>query len=664
MTNVAAERDAFEAWYAKRHPKPTHENSTWAHCAKMDDWEVWQARAGAAPAAVAPQGERQWICPTRTVADLVNNLLTMDQALPIYGAQYIERDGRRCAIAVPPTVSRERVKDGRWIGQGEELNAAVVWTRAEQPAAVTGPDHPLGRIYPSTEQDGHRCAGCSRTFAEASQEAPGDTSCVYCGNDDWREPAAPALEAPAAPESAPWCPDVCPITGRPFFMWITHHETGVKVPTYGGPFDSYTLPVKGSDGSFECERYDHDRGGWLTDEIQDVGLTLVDDQSFIVAPDHPRYTEVEEFANGAATLAAAKPGSMIAVPFDLIASACSAIDKKRDAPKTLAELRRYTTGDLSRALEAPADPAVEALRALMSLVRREAPHLSGKVMGDADAILAGAALAAAPQAPRLGEDALHLLHRLLSNQHTLTGPEFRAELEKIVAEESARHAAAPQAPAAPMDDLAQLVKQLVRALRKAAPGNDLADKALDYLKRQGLQGSPLRATPEAPQTHAGLLAAAAHIQAKAQAHLDERGSYDPDTGAVEMSESNQEHFNTLDELAEEIRLMADKAAPASCDKPPAGWTCSRASGHDGPCAAAPAAPAVDAQAERDTAFEAVRKRLCGLPRYSFVLDDDGVVRREQDRIGNWIEFDDAHELFDPVAVDAAIAAQAKEGGGA
>lgn len=70
------------------------------------------------------------------------------------------------------------------------------------------------------------------------------------------------------------------------------------------------------------------------------------------------------------------------------------------------------------------------------------------------------------------------------------------------------------------------------------------------------------------------------------------------------------------------------------------------------------APAVDATAERDAAFEAVRKRLCGLQRYSFVLDDDGVVRREQDRIGNWIEFDEAHALFDPVAVDAAIAAQA------
>ena len=55
----------------------------------------------------------------------------------------------------------------------------------------------------------------------------------------------------------------------------------------------------------------------------------------------------------------------------------------------------------------------------------------------------------------------------------------------------------------------------------------------------------------------------------------------------------------------------------------------------------------------DAAFEAVRKRLCGVQRYSFVLDDDGLVRRVQDRTGNWIEFDEAHALFDPVAVDAA-----------
>lgn len=41
-------------------------------------------------------------------------------------------------------------------------------------------------------------------------------------------------------------------------------------------------------------------------------------------------------------------------------------------------------------------------------------------------------------------------------------------------------------------DLAALVRQLARSLRKAAPEHDLPVKALDYLKRKGLQGSPLR----------------------------------------------------------------------------------------------------------------------------------------------------------------------------
>jgi len=42
------------------------------------------------------------------------------------------------------------------------------------------------------------------------------------------------------------------------------------------------------------------------------------------------------------------------------------------------------------------------------------------------------------------------------------------------------------------DDLAALVRQLVRSLREAAPQHALPDKAMDYLKRKGLQGSPLR----------------------------------------------------------------------------------------------------------------------------------------------------------------------------
>jgi hypothetical protein len=43
--NTNTERAKFEEWYAKRHPTPVHENATWAHASKIDDWEVWQARA-------------------------------------------------------------------------------------------------------------------------------------------------------------------------------------------------------------------------------------------------------------------------------------------------------------------------------------------------------------------------------------------------------------------------------------------------------------------------------------------------------------------------------------------------------------------------------------------------------------------------------------------
>lgn len=40
---------------------------------------------------------------------------------------------------------------------------------------------------------------------------------------------------------------------------------------------------------------------------------------------------------------------LILIPRGLIGAACSVIDKKRDAPKVLAELRRHTIGDLSAA---------------------------------------------------------------------------------------------------------------------------------------------------------------------------------------------------------------------------------------------------------------------------------------------------------------------------
>ena len=53
-------------------------------------------------------------------------------------------------------------------------------------------------------------------------------------------------------------------------------------------------------------------------------------------------------------------------------------------------------------------------------------------------------------------------------------------------------------------DLTMLVAQLVRALRKAAPEHELPARALGYLQRKGLCGSPLRETPNAEITGSAL----------------------------------------------------------------------------------------------------------------------------------------------------------------
>lgn len=64
-------------------------------------------------------------------------------------------------------------------------------------------------------------------------------------------------------------PDKCPITRRDFFCVIEHPELGA-VPTYGGPFDSYTIPEMGGEPTepwhvrpLLVHRFDHDAGHWV-----------------------------------------------------------------------------------------------------------------------------------------------------------------------------------------------------------------------------------------------------------------------------------------------------------------------------------------------------------------------------------------------------------------
>lgn len=79
-----------------------------------------------------------------------------------------------------------------------------------------------------------------------------------------------------------WKPERCPVTNRPFFLWIEHPTVGM-VPTYGGPYDSYTIPEVDNDGEFSCERFDHDEGGWVDGVC--LNVRLIDDQQQVVDED-------------------------------------------------------------------------------------------------------------------------------------------------------------------------------------------------------------------------------------------------------------------------------------------------------------------------------------------------------------------------------------------
>ena len=95
---------------------------------------------------------------------------------------------------------------------------------------------------------------------------------------------------------------------------------------------------------------------------------------------------------------------------------------------------------------APGEPTQEMIASVMSLVDLETSDPEDHRYDDGSKLAAQicrAVLALAPQQEPLTHDTLYLLRRLLSNQHTLTGSEFRAELEKIVGEAYQQEAQGP-----------------------------------------------------------------------------------------------------------------------------------------------------------------------------------------------------------------------------
>jgi len=101
----------------------------------------------------------------------------------------------------------------------------------------------------------------------------------------------------------------------------------------------------------------------------------------------------------------------------------------------------------------------------------------------------------------------------------------------------------------------------------------------------------VRATPSASPVavaNPDMRLAADFIDKRAEQYLQDHADNDPDTGAVvfHCGEAGREYHSILVELADDLR-QASK--PTVCATPPAGWNCTRAAGHEGPCAAVPAA---------------------------------------------------------------------------
>ncbi|HML33833.1 hypothetical protein [Sporomusa sphaeroides] len=90
-------------------------------------------------------------------------------------------------------------------------------------------------------------------------------------------------------------PDKCPITNEPLFMELEHPDLG-WVPTYGGPYDSYTIPEIDDDGDFVRYRYDHDEGCWVdgTDMVGNATDIITDLRDKLNKANHIGKTALED----------------------------------------------------------------------------------------------------------------------------------------------------------------------------------------------------------------------------------------------------------------------------------------------------------------------------------------------------------------------------------
>jgi hypothetical protein len=110
---------------------------------------TWAARR-TQPAVVGAETERALTWgPVHTVADMVRNLLTCNQADPIHAAFHVDFEGKRRCRTRPVMISRERVIDGKWVDSARKdvPYATIVWAKQDERAAVGAEElPPLDRL--------------------------------------------------------------------------------------------------------------------------------------------------------------------------------------------------------------------------------------------------------------------------------------------------------------------------------------------------------------------------------------------------------------------------------------------------------------------------------------------------------------------------------------
>jgi hypothetical protein len=201
-----------------------------------------------------------------------------------------------------------------------------------------------------------------------------------------------------------------------------------------------------------------------------------------------------------------------------------------------------------------AEALAQALRAVLSLIRRNAPDLSGKVLGDAEAALA--AFAAQPQAEPVAADYLSgLIDRLLMPPPAMTGAQLAAlhqEAAHMLHLLAARPPVAQQGAAEAVAwgvfafvDGAWVLQWPVRPRRETA----ISDSGL-YMPGTRLEVRPLYTTPFAA------------AQPVAQGLTDEPTPYQKDgESAQECIERHRKEHDALLSL-----LAQDRAKIEAADK--------------------------------------------------------------------------------------------------